>query len=218
MHAHEELPGQKTASTGRTPHPSTAASGDAVRGPMTPHAALALQRSIGNRAASRVLGGHVQRRARPVDDTTPATQREYLDAALASDSHRLTGAMGEDAERFFQNPALRSATAIHDNPVGHAAAEAMGAQAFTYGTHVVLGKDAGKNPEIVYHELGHVDKNTRGMPETGHDHGGGVSLTDRNQTSEQVAAADGRAKAQGARIAPSVATVSGGAPETAPDL
>jgi hypothetical protein len=81
----------------------------------------------------------------------------------------------------------------------------VGAEAYTLGTHVFLGSGANRK-EVIGHEFGHVDKNIKGVAETGSDNGAGVSVTDPGQASERAAAADGAAFAAGARIAPSVAT------------
>ncbi|MFD7812747.1 hypothetical protein ACFV6E_07330 [Streptomyces sp. NPDC059785] len=88
----------------------------------------------------------------------------------------------------------------------------------TVGTHVLLGEGAAGSKEVMGHELGHVDKNLRGMPETGSDNGSGVSVTDPDQRSERVAAADGAAFAAGAGTAPSLGSrpAQGLAPRPAP--
>ncbi|WP_369222584.1 DUF4157 domain-containing protein [Streptomyces sp. R39] len=131
----------------------------------------------------------------------PATQNSLLASALSSPSRPLSGALRAEADSFYQNDF--SGARIHDNLVAQRAAEALGAQAMTVGAHVFLGPGMAGNKEVMGHELGHVDKNLRGIRETGNDNGAGLSVTDPSQDSERTAAADGAAFAAGARTAPS---------------
>lgn len=131
----------------------------------------------------------------------PAAQSALLASAISSPSRPLSGALRTEADSFYQNDF--SSARIHDNHVAQRATEALGAQAMTVGAHVFLGPDMAGNKEVLGHELGHVDKNLRGIQETGNDNGAGLSVTDPGQHSEQTAAADGAAFAAGARTAPS---------------
>ncbi|MBZ2407167.1 DUF4157 domain-containing protein [Streptomyces sp. L06] len=176
---------------------------------------MALQRSVGNRVVARLAGQdqHVHgagcRHEGGADSGGPE-QRALLDAAVASPSRPLSGSLRADAESFYQNDL--SATRLHDSPVAQRATAAMGAQAMTIGTHVFLGPGASASREIIGHELGHVDKNVRGVPETGRGNGSGVSVTDPGQHSERTAAADGAAFAAGETTAPSVVAQRAAAP------
>ncbi|MEU7044485.1 DUF4157 domain-containing protein [Streptomyces varsoviensis] len=136
------------------------------------------------------------------DDGGAAAQSELLNAAMSSSSRPLSGGLRAEADSFYQNDF--SAARVHDNPVAQRATEAMGAQAMTVGSHVFLGRGAAGNKAVMGHELGHVDKNLRGIRETGNDNGAGVSVTDPRQSSERTAEADGAAFAAGAETAPSV--------------
>ncbi|MCS0635622.1 DUF4157 domain-containing protein [Streptomyces sp. LP05-1] len=131
----------------------------------------------------------------------PATQSALLASAISSPSRPLSGALRAEADAFYRNDF--SSARIHDNHVAQRATEALGAQAMTVGAHVFLGPGMAGNKEVMGHELGHVDKNLRGIRETGNDNGAGLSVTDPGQDSERTAAADGAAFAAGARTAPS---------------
>jgi hypothetical protein len=133
----------------------------------------------------------------------PATQSALLASALSSPSRPLPGALRAEAEAFYRNDF--SGARIHDDHVAQRATEALGAQAMTVGAHVFLGPGAAGDKEVMGHELGHVDKNLRGVRETGDDNGAGLSVTDPGQDSERAAAADGAAFAAGAATAPSAA-------------
>ncbi|MFI1414341.1 DUF4157 domain-containing protein [Streptomyces sp. NPDC020707] len=131
----------------------------------------------------------------------PDTQSALLASAVSSPSRPLSGALRAEADAFYQNDF--SNARIHDNHVAQRATEALGAQAMTVGAHVFLGPGMAGNKEVMGHELGHVDKNLRGIQETGDDNGAGLSVTNPGQDSERTAAADGAAFAAGARTAPS---------------
>ncbi|MFE6717900.1 DUF4157 domain-containing protein [Streptomyces albidoflavus] len=223
MHAKDEQPGRKAPAG---PLHARAAAPAAAAGPRpaTPEAVMALQRSVGNRVVARLAGQdqHVHGAGCGHEGGAGSggpEQRALLDAAVASPSRPLSGSLRADAESFYQNDL--SATRLHDSPVAQRATAAMGAQAMTIGTHVFLGAGASASREIIGHELGHVDKNVRGVPETGRGNGSGVSVTDPGQHSERTAAADGAAFAAGETTAPSVvaqrATAPGGRAAAAGD-
>ncbi len=195
MHTRKELSAEKSGRTGQTSRLPTVTPSGAIRGPLTPAAIVALQRSIGNRAVSRVL-------AEEIDESGPAGQRELIEAAFSSPGRPLAGPMRTDLESYYQSDF--SAARIHDNPVAQRATAALGAEAMTIGTHVFLGEGAAGRKDIIGHEFGHVNENLKGVAETGNDNGAGVSVTDPGQRSERRAAADGAAFAVGAETAPSV--------------
>ncbi len=74
----------------------------------------------------------------------------------------------------------------------------------TVGAHLFLPPDGTRNKALVGHELSHLDKNLKGVRETGADNGAGVTVTDPAQRSERTADSDGVAFAAGAGTAPSV--------------
>ena len=53
---------------------------------------------------------------------------------------------------------------------------AMGAQAMTVGHHIFLSAGSASDEKLIGHELSHVDKNLKGLPETGHSYGAGQML------------------------------------------
>lgn len=186
---------------------------------------LDLQRTAGNTAVARMVERErhqhgpgcehadpaVQRREAPghgeeheaVEDTHPTDPRSLIDAAMATPSSPLPGAFLSKAKAFYGNDAL-SAGRVHDNATAQRATAAMGARAMTIGSHIFLGPSAVGDTETLAHEASHLDKNLRGIRETGNDNGAGVTVTDPGQGSERAAVADGAAFTAGAATAPSV--------------
>ncbi|MER6167975.1 DUF4157 domain-containing protein [Streptomyces violaceorubidus] len=228
VRAHEEAADQSAARGGRTPHRATPAPTAAVSGaPMTPATVTALQRSVGNAAVQRVVArdahqhgpgcGHtVQHRFDPdshqhgagcghdgIDDRSPEGQHQLLQEAKESSSSSLPGAFLDKAVPFYQNPALAGAR-LHTGPIAQRATAAMGAEAMTIGMDVFLGPSALGNEEILAHEASHLDKNSRGITETGSGSGGGPAVTDPGQGSEVAAVNDGAAFKAGDSLAPSL--------------
>lgn len=189
---------------------------------------LDLQRLAGNAAVARSVeterhrhgpgcghaGPAVQRREAPhehgpgcghgaVEATGPTAQRSLLDAARNTPSTSLPGAFLAKAKPFFQNDRL-SEGRVHDNPIAQRATAALGAEAMTVGKHIFLGPKAVGNTKTLAHEASHLDKNIRGIPETGNNHGAGLTVTDPGQGSERAADTDSDAFMSGAGTAPSV--------------
>ncbi|MEU5141973.1 DUF4157 domain-containing protein [Streptomyces sp. NPDC021139] len=228
VRAHEEAAEQLAARGGRAPHRSTPAPIAGVSGaPMTPAAVLALQGSAGNAAVQRVVArdahqhgpgcGHtVQRRVDPdshqhgagcghdgIDDRSPEGQHQLLKEAKESTSSTLPGSFLDKAVPFYQNPALAGAR-MYTGPIAQRATAAMGAEAMTIGMDVFLGPSAIGNEEILAHEASHLDKNSKGIKETGSASGGSPAVTDPGQGSEVAAVNDGAAFKAGDSLAPSV--------------
>ncbi|MEU8729932.1 DUF4157 domain-containing protein [Streptomyces tendae] len=225
VRAHEEAADQLAARGGRTPHRAAPAPTAGVSGaPMTPATVLALQGSAGNAAVQRVVArdthqhgpgcGHtVQRRTDPEahqhgagcghDDRSPEGQHQLLKEAKESPSSSLPGSFLDKAVPFYDNPALAGAR-MYTGPVAQRATAAMGAEAMTIGMDVFLGPSAIGNEEILAHEASHLDKNSRGITETGSGSGGSPAVTDPGQSSEVAAVNDGAAFKAGHTAAPSV--------------
>ncbi|MFI7392563.1 MULTISPECIES: eCIS core domain-containing protein [Streptomyces] len=228
VRAHEEAADQLAARGGRTPHRAAPAPTAGVSGvPMTPATVLALQGSAGNAAVQRVVArdthqhgpgcGHtVQRRTDPeahqhgagcghdgIDDRSPEGQHQLLKEAKESPSSSLPGSFLDKAVPFYDNPALAGAR-MYTGPVAQRATAAMGAEAMTIGMDVFLGPSAIGNEEILAHEASHLDKNSRGITETGSGSGGSPAVTDPGQSSEVAAVNDGAAFKAGHTAAPSV--------------
>nr|WP_257101903.1 DUF4157 domain-containing protein [Streptomyces sp. alain-838] len=123
-------------------------------------------------------------------DTAPENQRGLLEAAKATPSSPLPGAFLSQAKSFYRNDRL-SEGRVHDNPTAQRATAALGAQAMTVGKDIFLGPSAVGNTRILAHEASHLDKNLRGVRETGNDNGAGVTVTDPGQDSERAAETDG---------------------------
>ncbi|MEY9858131.1 hypothetical protein ABH935_003744 [Catenulispora sp. GAS73] len=225
MHTPEKLPENKRGTGGgaaKAPRSSVMSPAAAARGPMTPGAALALQRAVGNQAVSRVLAqeehvhgagcghGAVQRAENAETVEAPA---QTLDAALASASRPIESGTLKKAQSFYQNDRL-SQGRVHTGPLAQRATAAFGAKALTVGTHILFADGAEHDPATAGHEIGHLDKNLRGIRETGTNHGS-VTVTDPNQGSEREAAIDGDAFAQGAEVAPSLAAQQAGGRQAA---
>ena len=216
MHTPEKAPandGERKQSAARGPRLPAMTPAAAAAGPMSPAAVLTLQRAIGNRAVARALAhdehvhgadcghGPVQRRAAVDTSDAPA---EILKAALASENLPIETSTLRKAQSVYQNDRL-SLGRVHTGPLAQRAVEAFGAKAMTVDTHIFFGAGAEHDTATAFHEFGHLDKNTRGIAESGTDNGGGVPVTDPNQSSERTAATDGAAAARGAEVAPSVA-------------
>ncbi|MBG0855018.1 DUF4157 domain-containing protein [Streptomyces spinoverrucosus] len=137
-----------------------------------------------------------------VQDTSPEGQSALLAAAMKSPSESLPSSVVAKAGAFYQNDAL-SSTRVHRGAVAQRATAAMGAQAMTVGNHIFLSAGTA-GEKLIGHELSHVDKNLKGLPETGHSNGAGVTVTDPKQDSERAAEQDGNAYAAGKPTAPSV--------------
>ncbi|MEV7322555.1 DUF4157 domain-containing protein [Streptomyces sp. NPDC093970] len=160
-----------------------------------------VQRSTGSGTVARAEeeDGHVHDGAR---DTAPEGQSALLAAAMNSSSESLPASVVAKAGAFYRNDGF-STTRVHRDAVAQRATAALGAQAMTVGNHIFLSAGAGADEKLIGHELSHVDKNLKGVPETGHGNGAGVTVTDPRQHSEQAAERDGNAYASGQATAPS---------------
>ncbi|MEY9890856.1 hypothetical protein ABIA35_003814 [Catenulispora sp. MAP12-49] len=221
MHTPEKLPASKDrkgAGAAKTPRPAVMSPAAAFGGPMTPAAVLTLQRALGNQTVSSMLGqeehvhggdcghGPVQRRAAVQTETeteTVETPADILNAAKASASRSIESGTLQKAQSFYQNDRL-SRGRVHTGPLAQRAVATFGAAAMTVGEHIFFGAGVEHDTATAFHEYGHLDKNTRGIAETGTAGASGVPVTNPGQHSEREAANDGAAAASGAEIAPSV--------------
>ncbi|MFF7363451.1 DUF4157 domain-containing protein [Streptomyces sp. NPDC008125] len=162
-----------------------------------------VQRSATDTTVARAEDEHAH-------DTGPEGQSALLAAAMRSPSEALSSSIVAKAGAFYQNDALAS-TRVHHGMVAQRATEAMGAAAMTVGNHIFLSAGAAASEELIGHELSHVDKNLKGVTETGHTNGAGVTVTSPRQDSERAAERDGSAYAAGQRTAPSLVASQTGA-------
>ncbi|WP_216587383.1 eCIS core domain-containing protein [Streptomyces brasiliscabiei] len=168
-------------------------------GPACGHRAqAAVQRSAADVTVARAEDEHAH-----AHDTGPEGQSALLAAAMKSPSEALPPSVVAKAGEFYQNDALGS-TRVHRDVVAQRATEAMGAAAMTVGNHIFLSAGAAASEKLLGHELSHVDKNLKGVPETGHSNGAGVTVTNPRQDSERAAERDGDAYSAGQRTAPSL--------------
>ena len=211
----EKSPASKGGTGGRAakaPRRAAMSPAAAAGGPMTAAAVLTLQRAVGNQAVARMLArdehvhgadrrhGTAQPRAAVETAEAPA---EILNAAMASPSRPIDGGTLKKAQSFYQNDRL-SLGRVHTGPLAQRAVTAFGAEAMTVGEHIFFGAGVGHDTATAFHEYGHLDKNTRGIAETGTADRSGIPVTDPDQYSEREAANDGAAAANGVQTAPSV--------------
>lgn len=191
------------------------AQGPHRHGPACGHgvATAPVQRSATGVTVARAEDEHGHEHGHPHahgHDAGPQGQSALLDAAMKSSSESLPSSVVAKAGVFYQNDALGS-TRVHRDVVAQRATAAMGAAAMTVGNHIFLSAGAAADEKLIGHELSHVDKNLKGVPETGHSNGAGVSVTNPHQDSERAAERDGDAYAAGQRTAPSLVTSQAGA-------
>lgn len=207
MHTHDSGRTPKTEQA-RTPAvPAAAAPAERLdaAGPMSPDSVLALQRSVGNAAVTRLLGheehqhgpgcGHqeppVQRRAvtGEAGAEEPVVQRRSaVHDVLSSRGDAFSGPVKDEMEtRMGEN---FSGVVFHTGPAARAATKEVGARALTSGNHVVLG-DGGNDPTTIAHELTHVVQQRKG-PVAGTDHGDGLQMSDPSDRFEKAAEANAR--------------------------
>ncbi|MFF1692910.1 DUF4157 domain-containing protein [Streptomyces sp. NPDC058257] len=160
-----------------------------------------VQRSVSSTVAREALEDEHAHMVVP--DTSPEGQAALVAEARNSPSESLPSAVVDKAVPFYQNQRIAS-TRVHRDAIAQRATAAMGAEAMTIDNHIFLSAKAVGNEETIGHELSHVDKNTRGVVETGHSNGAGVTTTDPRQGSEHAAGADGHAYAAGEATAPSL--------------
>ncbi|QFQ98315.1 DUF4157 domain-containing protein [Streptomyces phaeolivaceus] len=168
------------------------------------------ERAAVQRCATDVTVARAEDEHEHAHDTGPEGQSALLAAAMKSPSAALPASVVAKAGAFYQNDALAS-TRVHQDVVAQRATEAMGAAAMTVGNHIFLSAGAAASEELIGHELSHVDKNLKGVPETGHNNGAGVTVTNPRQNSERDAERDGHAYAAGQRTAPSLVASQTGA-------
>jgi hypothetical protein len=156
-------------------------SGDAaVPPPLTADALRAAQRDAGNAAVTRMIA----RRARPAP--APQEHDTGVNEVLNSAGKPLAGPVRQEMESRFQTDF--SGVRLHTGPAAARSARAIGARAYTSGSHVVLG-DGGADKHTLAHELTHVIQQRQG-PVSGTDHGNGLRISDPGDRFEREAEAN----------------------------
>lgn len=183
MRAHQQ--GNEAEKAGRSRsvvRPRTAAAGLAPAGGTPAGRLLALQRTAGNSAVTRMLeqdghahgagcghGGAVQRSS--VHDVLRGSGRA-LATPLRTEMEARLGADFSDVR-------------IHDDSAARRSAAEMGARAYTSGNHVVVG-DGGGDKHTLAHELTHVIQQRNG-PVAGTPTAGGLRVSDPGDAFERAA-------------------------------
>jgi len=197
MHAEDRPRKPSDARPGRDTLPRTATSGAAVLDSrfqgMSPQRVLALQRSIGNAAASSMVEesrhqhgsgcGHTQT---PTDAATAPVQRSAVHDVLRSGGRPLDDSTRTEMEGRLG--ASFSDVRIHNDGAARASAAEVGARAYTSGSHVVIG-DGGADKHTLAHELTHVIQQRQG-PVAGTDNGTGLQVSNPSDRFEQAAEAN----------------------------
>ncbi|MGW2378465.1 eCIS core domain-containing protein [Kitasatospora sp. NPDC001683] len=178
----------------RTDPAATPAATRAVRPGPGPRAgtALALQRSIGNAAVTRLVQ-HTRRgasstsssRGSDAQDELPL-QRSLVHQVLRTAGQPLNATTRREMESRLG--ADFSDVRLHTGSTARASAAEVGARAYTSGNHVVLGADDGDRHTLA-HELTHVIQQRRG-PVAGTDRGDGLRVSDPSDRHEREAEAN----------------------------
>ncbi|MEV4940499.1 DUF4157 domain-containing protein [Streptomyces zaomyceticus] len=167
---------------------------------MAPQTVLALQRTIGNAAVSRMIEesrhqhgagcGHAQS-----PEAVPApVQRSAVHGVLRSSGSPLDDGTRADMESRLG--ADFSDVRVHDDSAARASAAEVGARAYTSGNHIVIG-DGGGDRHTLAHELTHVIQQRQG-PVSGTDNGSGLRVSDPSDRFEREAEANARRALSGA--------------------
>lgn len=146
-------------------------------GRLPPESVLALQRSMGNAAVSRVLGEDER-----AQEGAPV-QRSGVESVLDSPGTPLAAPVRADMEARLG--ADFSGVRLHTGPAARDSAAEIGARAYTSGDHVVIG-DGGADSHTLAHELTHVIQQRSG-PVAGTDNGSGLSISDPSDRFEREA-------------------------------
>lgn len=149
-------------------------------GRMSPEMTLALQRTMGNAAVSRLIS-----REEPVQEEAPV-QRSAVESVLSSPGTPLADSVRTDMEARLG--ADFSGVRLHTGPAARDSAAEIGARAYTSGDHVVIG-DGGADSHTLAHELTHVIQQRQG-PVAGTDNGSGLSISDPSDRFEREAEAN----------------------------
>jgi hypothetical protein len=158
----------------------TSGNGAAVPPPLTAAALQAAQGTAGNAAVT----GMIARRAR----TTKAPEQPGTEVhdVLRSAGKPLAGPVRQEMESRFDTDF--SGVRLHTGAAAARSARAIGARAYTSGSHVVLG-DGGADKHTLAHELTHVVQQRQG-PVAGTDHGNGLRVSDPSDRFEREAEAN----------------------------
>lgn len=153
--------------------------GAAVPPPLTADALRAAQGNAGNAAVNAMIA----RRVRPV--TVEEQPDPGVHEVLRGSGKPLAAPVRQDMESRFGTDF--SDVRLHTGAAAARSARAIGARAYTSGSHVVLG-DGGGDSHTLAHELTHVVQQRQG-PVAGTDNGAGLSVSDPSDRFEKEAEA-----------------------------
>lgn len=171
MHAHDGAEREESRSE---PRRVPAAEGATARGP---EAVLALQRSLGNEATSRLIES-ARGAGRPV-------QRSSVDEVLDSSGHTLPSEVR--AEVRDHTGVDLTGVRVHTDAAAARSAQEIGARAYTSGKHMVFTPDA-LDWHTLFHEAKHVEQQSKG-PVAGTDRGDGLRISHASDPYEREAEA-----------------------------
>ncbi|MER6220884.1 DUF4157 domain-containing protein [Streptomyces sp900105755] len=236
MHAQEEHNQAGRPQATRRPAARDASAGAdraAVTGTGNAAGLLALQRTAGNAAVARTVEasrhrhdascGHppaVQRQAAGAGlhehdaacGHVPAVQRQALvHRVIQSPGQGMDQALQSEMETRFDGADF-SGVRVHTGPLARESARELGAKAYTTGPNIVVGDTMTK--EDWAHELTHYEDQVKG-PVPGTDTGGGVSVSDVNDSGERHAVDNARRVMSGP-VPPVQRTPAHTGPDTAP--
>ncbi|MFG3490616.1 DUF4157 domain-containing protein [Streptomyces sp. NPDC047972] len=156
--------------------------GAAVPPPLTADVLRAAQGGAGNAAVS----GMIARRASA--GPAPAQQDTGVREVLGSAGRPLAGPVRSEMESRFGTDF--SGVRLHTGAAAARSARAIGARAYTSGSHVVLG-EGGRDKHTLAHELTHVVQQRQG-PVSGTDRGDGLRISDPGDRFEREAESNAR--------------------------
>ncbi len=172
---------------------------------------FALQRAAGNAAVTRAIqrardDHHPERDehhpeevrsgagGRDGDGAVPVQRRPSVHEAVGSPGRPLEARILQRAEQAYGMEFGH--VRVHSEPVAQRSAEALGALAYTTGSHIVLGGNH-VSDEVMYEEVDHVRQQALG-PVPGTDNGRGERVSHPNDPFEKSAGSNGRKMARGA--------------------
>jgi hypothetical protein len=177
--AHAEQHENRQAQRGPAAARQETSAGPAVPPLLTADGLRAAQRGAGNAAVTAMIA----RRARPA----PVVEQDHgVDEILGSTGKPLPSRVRQDMESRFGTDF--SDVRLHTGAGAARSARAIGARAYTSGSHVVLGAGGGDKHTLA-HELTHVVQQRNG-PVSGTDQGNGLKVSDPSDTFERAAEAN----------------------------
>jgi hypothetical protein len=183
-HRSEERPRARAeAASRKLPMPAPGARyANAPRGVgPSPAEVVALQRTLGNRAVSRLL-----EEDQSAHDEVVGVQRSSVHEVLGTSGTPLAAPVRAEMEARLG--ADFSDVRLHTGPSAQRSAAEIGARAYTSGTHIVIG-GGGADKHTLAHELTHVIQQRQG-PVSGTDNGSGLSISDPSDHFEREAEAN----------------------------